>query len=230
MDDRPWRALVDEARAGAAHMALDERLAAEAIPTVRLFPWQGAALSYGWKQPLPVWCARLAASPDGMEIVERPTGGGIAFHGSDLSIAVIVPRAQGGLRRWMAAVCRSAGALCEQYGAPAECLIDEPGSERVTYCLTERSAYAVLVGGRKIAGFAARRYPETWLIQGSLLVNPLPTALIHTVPQGVLASLAERAISLAEHLGKPLSLFTAAHHWAAQCCSINFRGAKIDAM
>ncbi len=71
--------------------------------------------------------------------------------------------------------------------------------ERITYCLTEPSSYAVLLNERKVAGFALRRYPESWLIQGSLLVNPIPGKLTEALPSDVVQSLRERAISLSQH-------------------------------
>ena len=87
-----WRVIVGGPQTAAEQMATDARLAEEAIPTIRLFTWSPPAVSLGWKQPCPDWLRgdRWAASP--CEFVERPTGGGIAFHGSDLSLAVVIPR------------------------------------------------------------------------------------------------------------------------------------------
>ena len=210
-----WRVVVNEApRSAVEQMACDERAATEAQPSIRLFTWH-PGISLGWKQPRPAWCEGGDWTVNGLERVERPTGGGIAFHGSDVSIAVAIPRALGdSLRTWMRLVCQSAASLCEAYGARASCLFEQAQASRIAYCLTERSPYAVLVNGRKIAGFAARRYPHAWLIQGSLLVNPLPAALRIALPAELWNSLSARAVSLSEAVQTPIALADVAHRWA----------------
>jgi lipoate-protein ligase A len=148
--------------------------------------------------------------------VERPTGGGLAFHGSDVSVSVVVPRALGlSLAQLMRAVGHAATQLCRSYGAEAVAS-DQPAQGPITYCLAEPSPYAITVGDRKLAGLAVRRYPESWLIQGSLLIQPVPDALRQVVPRDVLEVLARRAISLAEAVKAPMSERDAAHRWAGR--------------
>lgn len=195
-------------------MAYDERLAAEALPTVRCFVWEPAAISLGWKQSPPAWLETRAWQSTGVETVERPTGGGVAFHGSDVSLAVVVPRhAAPSLDQVMRAVCHQAVRLCETYAAHADALIDVDARRRVTHCLTEVSPYAVLLRGRKVAGFALRRYPKSWLIQGSLLVRPLPQALMRALPAALQEALRARAISLSEAAETPLHEHDVAARW-----------------
>ena len=195
-----WRIVVDEPRSGAQHMALDVRLAQEGRWAVRFFTWH-PGMSLGWKQPTPDWFDADAWRAAGLDVVERPTGGGIAFHGSDVSVSIVVPRSAGqSVAELLGAVCQSAARLCETYGLEAVCACRDRHTERITYCLTEPSPYAVFLDGRKkVAGFALRRYPESWLIQGSLLVNPIPGKLTGALPSDVVQSLRERAISLSQH-------------------------------
>ena len=206
-----WRLLLDEPRTAVGQMALDARLAREPRLTVRLFTWAAPAISLGWKQPVPEW---LAAST--IDTVKRPTGGGLAFHGSDVSVAVIVPRELGiPLASLMRACCGSASALAESYGLDANAVLDAPSAGRITYCLAEVSPYAVMSGQRKLAGFAIRRYPRAWLLQGSLLVSPLPKALTGVLPEEAAASLSNRAVSLSEAAGEALTAAEARGRWAA---------------
>ena len=203
------------ARSAAEQMACDEALARDAEPTTRCFLWDPPAISFGWKQALPYWFDRQRCAAAGLEAVERPTGGGIAFHGSDLSLSVIAPRAPGlSLAALTNAVCQSAVRLCRAYGAEAGPSCEERGKERVTYCLCQESHYAVLVGGRKVGGFALRRYPEAWLIQGSLLIQPLPRALSEAIPDEVRRQLAARAIPLSETASSSVTASAAAARWA----------------
>ena len=196
-------------------MALDVRLAEAARPVVRLFTWDPPAVSFGFKQERPGWLTAPAWIASGCEWVERPTGGGVAFHGSDVSIAVVIPRTWGlALSAVMAAVCESAVKVCERFGVRAHPVLDAPASGRIAYCLLERSPYALTVEGRKLAGFALRRYPQSWLVQGSLLVRPLPTALVRGLPPETMTPLASRACTLEAAAGTPLDLRRVAEGWA----------------
>ena len=215
-----WRVMVDGPCPAAEQMARDGTLAQEAAAAVRFYRWAPPAVSLGWKQKHPAWLAPARWAAAGLEAVERPTGGGIAVHGSDVSLGVVVPRAGGvRLEALMEAVCRSAVALCRSYGATASAAPDVPGGGRVTYCLSEAGPYAVLSGGRKVAGFALRRYPEAWLIQGSLLVRPLPEALARAMPAEAVRGVDTRAVSLAEAAGEAVTETDAAERWAAHWAS-----------
>ncbi len=213
-----WTILCDLApRCAAAQMARDAAAARQAKPLARIFTWQPAAVSWGWKQALPEWLQALRAEPPrDLELTERPTGGGIAWHGSDVSVSVVVPRALAGLAASLDAACRSAVRLCERYGASALVQAGLPArGQPVAYCLAEPSEYAVLIGGRKVAGFAARRYPEAWLVQGSLLVQPLPTPIRSAVPDAVLARTEQAAAPLAAASISAVQPGDAARRWAA---------------
>ncbi|MBI2104765.1 MAG: hypothetical protein HYT90_04175 [Candidatus Omnitrophica bacterium] len=215
-----WRIFIDGPRPAAEQMARDEALAQTPVPTARLYRWAPPAISLGWKQPRPEWCEPARWTAAGLEAVERPTGGGIAVHGSDVSIGVVVPRAAGcHLDTLMSAVCGSAAELCRAYGVAASTLLDAPADGRVTCCLAEPSPYAVLVGGRKVAGFALRRYPWAWLIQGSLLVRPIPEGLARAMPSEAIRELETRAVSLAEAAGETVTEQEAAERWAAHWAS-----------
>jgi len=199
-------------------MVLDERLANEAKLAVRVFTWDPPALSLGFKQTVPDWLDRIRWQAAGLELVERPTGGGIAFHGSDVSISVVAPRRPGGRSPHALAstVCESAIRLCQAYGLEATAQLMCGQASRVTYCLTQPSPYAVFICGRKVAGFALRRFPDSWLVQGSLLVRPLPAALAGALPQDVRDQLAKRAVALSEASGKWMDEADVTQRWAAQ--------------
>ena len=218
--DSQWRIFIEEGLTACAQMARDVELAQGGRQTARFFLWGPPAVSLGWKQPLPEWLLGAQWQASGLELVERPTGGGIAFHGSDVSIAVIVPRAaELRLSTLMRAVCESARRLCESYGVDAESLIECGGGDRITVCLAQESPYAVLIGGRKVAGFALRRYPESWLIQGSLLVRPIHSVLTDVLPKDVKRELAQRAVSLSEAGEVSVTPRGVAERWAANWSS-----------
>ena len=209
-----WRIVFGGALGAAEQMALDETLAREAEPAVRVFTWNPAAVSLGLKQPRPAWLDPVQWRAAGLELIERPTGGGLAVHGSDCSIAIVVPReAAIPLEAVMASVCRSAVRLCHSYGVETDAVVDVPGARRVTYCLTEVSPYAVMSGSRKLAGFALRRYSNSWLIQGSLLVGQIPAALAGAMPIEARRQFGARAVSLSEAAGRSIRARDAAKRW-----------------
>jgi lipoate-protein ligase A len=220
MSAAAWQILLGGEERAERHMVLDEMLARRAEPVARFFTWTPPAVSLGWKQPRPGWLDPARWSSAGLALVERPTGGGIAVHGSDLSLAVVIPRSLSvPLATLMRSVCESAVRLCRSYGADTRPLIDAPAEGRVTYCLTELSPYAVMAGTRRVAGFALRRYPQSWLIQGSLLVRPLPRALAGAMTEEAGRAYTVRAIPLAEATAQTVTETDAAarwaHHWAA---------------
>lgn len=198
----PWRRLLGGATTASGHMALDRRLADEPELTARFFTWVHPAVTWGWRQTAPAWLAQAGV----VERAERPTGGGVALHGSDVAVAVIVPRLLGlPLSAIMAGVCGSAVRVCRAFGADAEARLDAPGSRRIQYCLTDASPYAVMAGGRKLAGFAIRRLRESWLVQGSLLLQPLPEEIVRPLPATLRRRLASRAVSLSALAGRPVA-------------------------
>ena len=198
-----WVVLIKEGRTAAEQMAIDEQLVASGRATFRLFRWPRPAVSLGLKQPAPAWVDPALLARHGIELIERPTGGALAVHGSDLSCSVVIPVACGlTLSELMERVCRSVARAVAIFDVPAQWIGERAGSSgRVEYCLTEESPYAVMLGPRKLCGFAIRRYAGQWLIQGSLLVRPLPEAFGRVMPAEVLDGFRTRAVDLEQAAG-----------------------------
>ena len=212
-----WRGCVDHPLPAAAQMARDVELAQAGEPSLRFFEWDPPAVSLGFKQPRPSWLDSVRWRASGCEAVERPTGGGIAVHGSDLSMSIVVPRhSKVSLDALMRAACQSAQRVCEAFGMEAWCRLDVPAARRVIYCLTEASPYAVFLGARKVAGFALRRFARSWLIEGSLLLSALPPRLERGLPAEVMTQLRARAVALEEAAGRPISAQELAQTWAEE--------------
>lgn len=206
-----WALVRREADTAAEQMAIDERLAAQAQRTVRLFRWRRPAVSLGRRQPVPSWANESSLAAHGIERVERPTGGGIALHGSDLSFSVVAPMAQvaiGALMDTAAArlTCglRTCGIWVE-WQREVEPRQSSGQAGRITYCLTEQSPYALMIGRRKVGGLALRRYRASWLVQGSMLMRPLPAVFRSILPEAVQGAWRMSAVSLEEAMRAPLA-------------------------
>ena len=72
----------------AMNMAIDEALLEYAtIPLIRFYRWRSSALSFGYFGRF-TDIARYQAERD---LVRRWTGGGIVFHGEDLTYSLVIP-------------------------------------------------------------------------------------------------------------------------------------------
>jgi len=72
----------------AMNMAIDEALLESAtIPTIRFYRWRSPALSFGYFGKF----SDVAIYAAERDLVRRWTGGGIVFHGDDLTYSIVIP-------------------------------------------------------------------------------------------------------------------------------------------
>jgi len=75
-------------RSAAMNMAVDEALLESAeVPTIRFYHWDSPALSFGYFGRF----ADVILQSRERDVVRRWTGGGIVFHGEDLTYAIVIP-------------------------------------------------------------------------------------------------------------------------------------------
>jgi len=172
MTRRPFNALQvyhDFApRSAAMNMAIDEALLeAATIPSIRFYRWDALALSFGYFGKF----ADVADYAAQRDLVRRWTGGGIVFHGNDLTYSIIIPAGS----EFSSASSKSIyavihAALCNALiagGERAELARDQsPKPSEVCFANPVRAD--VIIDGRKIAGAAQRRTRAGLLHQGSI--------------------------------------------------------------
>ena len=72
----------------AMNMAIDEALLETAVvPTIRFYRWRSPALSFGYFGKF----SDVAIYAAERDLVRRWTGGGIVFHGDDLTYSIVIP-------------------------------------------------------------------------------------------------------------------------------------------
>src|SRR5712671_1918327 len=77
-----------DSRNAALNMAIDEALLETATqPSIRFYKWDHPALSFGYFGKF----ADVAKHEQERDIVRRWTGGGIVFHGEDLTYSIVIP-------------------------------------------------------------------------------------------------------------------------------------------
>jgi lipoate-protein ligase A len=172
--------LLDPAgRSGAANMAIDAGLLAEAARTgrafLRLYRFDPPCLSLGRNEAAAHY-DRAAIAQRGLDVVRRPTGGRAVWHEYELTYAVAAPIATfGGLRAAyhaihtrLAAALRSLGAdaTLAPHQPPPPGRVDQPAS-----CFATPVGGEVLVAGRKLVGSAQVRKRSAFLQHGSILLD-----------------------------------------------------------
>jgi lipoate-protein ligase A len=155
-------------RSAAVNMALDEALLETAeTPSIRFYKWDHPALSFGYFGKF----ADVANQAPKRDLVRRWTGGGIVFHGDDLTYSIVIPETA-------PAFSESPMSLYEKIhnairaallanGQSAQLAAN--GAPRISdSCFANPVRADVLSNGRKIAGAAQRRTRRGLLQQGSI--------------------------------------------------------------
>jgi lipoyl(octanoyl) transferase len=194
-------------RSAAMNMAIDEALLEQATsPSIRFYRWDHPALSFGYFGKF----ADVANYSTERDLVRRWTGGGIVFHGDDLTYSIVVPAASEFFStspRSIYAAIHSA--LCEalKTNGAAAALAPNNSSKVSNACFANPVLADVMVNGRKVAGAAQRHGRSGLLQQGSIrdvalgngLANQFVTELSEVRNQRSLDKvLIERAREIAE--------------------------------
>jgi len=179
------------ARSAAMNMAVDEALLEyAAIPLIRFYRWQSPALSFGYFGRF----TDVASYQCERDLVRRWTGGGIVFHGEDLTYSLVIPTSDTAFAESSTSIYEKIHqALCDalseigQRAVVAGVVDSDPGSATVATrtgisdagysCFANPVRADVMIDGRKIAGAAQRRTRRGLLQQGSIQGIDLETDL-----------------------------------------------------
>jgi len=209
-----WELIMDPAgRSGAANMALDATLLAEAARTgrafLRLYRFDPPCLSLGRNEPTAARYDRAAIARRGLDVVRRPTGGRAVWHEHDVTYAVAAPIATfGGLRRAYRAIHARLASALTALGVPATLAADRsrppsPAGDRASGpCFAIPVGGEVLVGERKLVGSAQLREGQAFLQHGSILLAGSQDTITAVSCQTQAAS---AATTLSAELGRPMT-------------------------
>ena len=199
-----------EPKSGALNMAVDEALLQTATcPTLRFYYWSGRAISFGYFGRF----ADVADQQPHHDIVRRWTGGGIVFHGSDLTYSMVIPARHCAfayssisiyekIHRVLCNVLVLLGQPTVMAGAadPGAAVSDGGDSGR---CFANPVRADVLLNGRKVAGAAHRRSRAGLLHQGSIQLEEWPAQLADDFARALCPDFEGRVLSrpLIDHAG-----------------------------
>jgi len=193
----------------AMNMAIDEALLETAVgPTIRFYRWRSPALSFGYFGKF----SDVAIYAAERDLVRRWTGGGIVFHGDDLTYSIVIPAKDPVFDQSSIAVYEKIHrALCEglnKIGTQAVVAggVDPGGPVVGMRAAASASGYNcfanpvradVMMDGRKIAGAAQRRTRRGLLQQGSIQGFAMSTDLAQRFAQALSANCSESEITKA---------------------------------
>jgi len=199
----------DDAHSAALNMAIDEALLEGlAVPAVRFYRWQSPALSFGYFGRF----ADVANYQGQRDLVRRWTGGGIVFHGEDLTYSILIPANDAAFVVASISVyekihCALCAALAETGQHAVVARGDDPGrfsapvaprraviSNASYNCFTTPVRADVMIDGRKIAGAAQRRTRRGLLQQGSIQGIDIGNGLAERFAQALSANCCERKV------------------------------------
>jgi lipoate-protein ligase A len=171
-------------RSAALNMAIDEALLENATgPTIRFYRWDHPALSFGYFGKV----ADVTNHVPERDLVRRWTGGGIVFHGDDLTYSIVIPAADPALSESATSIyekihnaIRAAFAangqradLAEGRDAALRRPRTAPRAVPTNNCFANPVRADVMLNGHKVAGAAQRRTRRGLLQQGSIQVVDL---------------------------------------------------------
>ena len=182
-------------RSAATNMAIDEALLeCVTVPAIRFYRWQSPALSFGYFGRFP----DVAGYAGHRDLVRRWTGGGIVFHGTDLTYSIVVPARDAVFTESSMSIYEKIHrALCDVLvkAGHAALLGTETGVNDPGYnCFANPVRADVLIDGRKIAGAAQRRTRCGLLQQGSIQGVDLGNGLANRFAQTLSANCSERKV------------------------------------
>jgi lipoate-protein ligase A len=181
----------------AMNMAIDEALLETAVvPTIRFYHWHSAALSFGYF----VKFSDVAIYATERDLVRRWTGGGIVFHGDDLTYSIVIPASDPVFDESSIAIYEKihrglcGGLINTGQRAVVAGGVDPGGlvvgmraavSTSGYNCFANPVRADVMMNGRKIAGAAQRRTRRGLLQQGSIQGLAMKTELAQKFAQAL---------------------------------------------
>ena len=197
----------DNPQSGAMNMAIDEALLEVAtVPLIRFYSWASPALSFGYFGTFD----DVAGYASERDLVRRWTGGGVVFHGEDLTYSIVIPASDlafaessmsiyENVHRALADALASNGERAELAAVAAVCdrriqTDSAVADRRYTYCFTNPVRADVMVDGHKIAGAAQRRTRRGLLQQGSIRHVDLSNGLAKRFAKELCGKCSERKI------------------------------------
>ena len=188
-----WRLLFTPDVDPYMNMAIDEALTRKCIDsedrpaTIRFYTWKETSCSIGYFQKMKDVLKNQNYKR--IPVVRRPTGGGIVYHGNDITFSIVKKRMQPGRQENITSFYKLIGESLlrglERLGFTCTFYLPEETSHRSaqerkplndnhtqqSFCSVTPTKYDIMIAGSKVAGYAARKSQGAVLCQGYLDVH-----------------------------------------------------------
>lgn len=163
---------------GAFNMALDDHIARlKNRPSfLRFYSWNPYAVSIGYHQSLSIINIDSCLE-NRVDIVRRPTGGRAIFHSEELTYSIVIREEQLSLNEAYIKVHTAIADGLSKIGVQSELVNTvadrrelSPKSDKSS-CFTTSARTELEYDGRKIVGSAGKKYQNSLLIHGSILLG-----------------------------------------------------------
>lgn len=240
-----WRFINTGAKNGFLNMAIDEVLATRTVPKdnwsiFRVYQWRPYAISLGYNQN-PEDLDLEKCRQDHIDVVRRPTGGRAVLHAEEITYSIIVPKNSDFYSKEILITYNriNKGILqgLQLLGVKAE-LVEHATAEKKSRvkdsipCFSRSAKFEIAYEGKKLVGSAQRRYENSILQHGSILVGTYHLRVADYIKglKGARAerfrqALAEKTISISQILSAPVNydrIVWALKTGFQQCFDIHF--------
>ena len=155
-------------------------------PILHFYNWQKSSATYGYFTDPAQFLNLKGIEVNDIELVRRPTGGGILFHLSDLAFGFLLPSTHprfsiNTLENYAAVNGAILEALRPKLGSLAFLMEEEVSLDKASqhFCMAKSTRYDLIIDGRKVAGGAQRRVQGGYLHQGSIHLKAIPQTLLN---------------------------------------------------
>ncbi len=144
-------------------------------PTLSIYGWEKPCISLGYSQDPNIELNQSNCREHGIEIVKRPTGGGIVFHNEyEATYSLICdkddPRLPAGMIESYITISEIVIKALRKFGVNAE-ISSSRHNESARLCFSYPATYEITLDGVKIVGSAQKRGKKALLQQGSIFVK-----------------------------------------------------------
>lgn len=178
-----WKVLNTYKNSASKNMEIDKKLL-ESLeePTIHFYEWEKSSATFGHFVDPAKYLNLEEVSLKNLDLVRRPTGGGIIFHIWDFAFSVLLPTSSkyfslSPLKNYAfvnEAVLKTVQHFLDTRIVDGSIITNDEESldkscER--FCMARPTKYDVVVGGKKVAGSAQRRDKKGFLHQGSIALT-----------------------------------------------------------
>jgi len=192
-----FRLIFDKPRSAALNMAIDEMLMRsqerkDALPVLRIYFWDKPSITAGYFQDIPKIIRRFDCVRKGIPVVRRLTGGGLVFHGSDLTFSLSLKNPNPFLPKETKLSYQKINEALymglkkdfpDMKFVPSSVMPSGRGAEE-TVCFEKPTCFDLVVDGKKVVGAAQRRTQKTVLHQSAVFLEPADRSLAENIVRG----------------------------------------------